>query len=389
MILMRGKASLLPCPLLSLICKFDKMKFLYLLAIAMMLGICPTLVSAQTKFEKLTFTEALEKAKVENKMVFIDCYTSWCGPCKIMSDKIFPQKAVGEYMNGKFINLKFDMEEGEGVQIAAKFQVTVYPTFLILSPDGQLLHRVVGATRTGEDFVQKIQDGLDENSIINLEKRYLAGERKSEFVVQYIQALKNTGNLVKAREVAMDLLNLLGDKERTSSVCWQIYEDTELSPVGSGNMLYLLRNVARFRANIGEDIVNAKITALFEMQLEDMLRGRNKNITQESIVATEKLLSAMQLQGKDYLFDYIDLIEAVYSGDTEAALPLCEKIFTQMSDQKLSYLYFQPLIALQGKWTDSQKKDLEALTDKLINQVESDVLKDSLKNFKEGMLPKL
>ena len=32
------------------------------------------------KFEDLTFEQALAKAKVENKLVFMDCYTSWCGP---------------------------------------------------------------------------------------------------------------------------------------------------------------------------------------------------------------------------------------------------------------------------------------------------------------------
>ena len=43
-----------------------------------------TSLSAQTKFLELAFTKALEQAKGENKMVFVDCYTSWCGPCKMM-----------------------------------------------------------------------------------------------------------------------------------------------------------------------------------------------------------------------------------------------------------------------------------------------------------------
>ena len=47
--------------------------------------------------------KALEQAKVENKYVFVDCYTSWCGPCKMMAEKILPLKEVGEYMNGKFV----------------------------------------------------------------------------------------------------------------------------------------------------------------------------------------------------------------------------------------------------------------------------------------------
>ena len=62
-----------------------------------------TSMSAQTSFQGLTLEKALEQAKVENKYVFIDCYTSWCGPCKMMAEKILPLKEVGEYMNGKFV----------------------------------------------------------------------------------------------------------------------------------------------------------------------------------------------------------------------------------------------------------------------------------------------
>ena len=42
-------------------------------------------VFAQTNFQELTLAKALEKAKIENKYVFVDCYTSWCGPCKMMA----------------------------------------------------------------------------------------------------------------------------------------------------------------------------------------------------------------------------------------------------------------------------------------------------------------
>lgn len=35
-------------------------------------------------FELGTFEEALAKANKENKLLFVDCYTTWCGPCKQM-----------------------------------------------------------------------------------------------------------------------------------------------------------------------------------------------------------------------------------------------------------------------------------------------------------------
>ena len=72
------------------------MKKLILLYICVFLMIP---VFAQTNFQELNFGKALEKAKGEGKMVFIDCYTSWCGPCKIMAKEVLPLKEVGNFLN--------------------------------------------------------------------------------------------------------------------------------------------------------------------------------------------------------------------------------------------------------------------------------------------------
>ena len=66
-------------------------------------------------FEHLSFKEALDKAQAENKLVFVDCYTSWCGPCRNMTEHIFPQEKVGDYFNSKFVCVKYDMEKGKGL----------------------------------------------------------------------------------------------------------------------------------------------------------------------------------------------------------------------------------------------------------------------------------
>ena len=99
-----------------------------LLCCFLTVGVC---LFAQTNFEELSLPEAIEKAKEKGKMVFVDCYTSWCGPCKYMADKIFTQKEMGEYLNSRFVCVKYDMERGDGPDIAVKYNVAAYPTFLI------------------------------------------------------------------------------------------------------------------------------------------------------------------------------------------------------------------------------------------------------------------
>lgn len=101
-------------------------------------------IETAVAFHKISLNEAQEKAKVENKVIFIDFYTAWCGPCLEFSRNILTDRAVGEAMNKSFISLKFDAEKGDGVALAKRYQVTSYPTLLVLDTDGNVLEDVGG-----------------------------------------------------------------------------------------------------------------------------------------------------------------------------------------------------------------------------------------------------
>ena len=316
-----------------------------------------TSMSAQTSFQELTLEKALEQAKVENKYVFIDCYTSWCGPCKMMAEKILPLKEVGEYMNGKFVCVKFNMEKGEGRAIQQKYRVSAYPTFLILDTDGSLLHAVVGGTATGEEFLEKVKIAFDDNSVGKLAAEYNRGNRNMDFLLKYIKALVKSCDLEKAQKIAQDVVVALDDVEKCSEPYWFIYANRDLSPVGSGNMVYLLKHIEQFRKGVGRKEVDSVVADLFAVQLEDILRGRNKSATLADVEAAEKMLDSYKLIGQDYLYEYIALIKAVKTENTDETLRLCKGIFPKLSDQKIAYLYFSPLTMLQYKWNNKQKKE--------------------------------
>jgi len=88
--------------------------------------------------------KAKAKAKKEKKLIFIDCYTTWCGPCKMMTKKTFTDKAVGEYFNKNFICLKMDMELTDGAKIRAEYNIDGYPTYLFMDASGVVKHREMG-----------------------------------------------------------------------------------------------------------------------------------------------------------------------------------------------------------------------------------------------------
>ncbi len=347
------------------------------------------LAFAQTNFQNLFLDKALEKAKADGKYVFVDCYTSWCGPCKVMAEKVLPLKEVGEYMNSHFVCIKIDMEKGEGPKLAQRYSVSAFPTFLILKTDGTVMHRLVGAILDGREFIEKINVAFDENSATNLEKEYVAGNRNMDFLVKYVKSLLVLRDIDKARNVAQEIIVSLDDEEKCSEPYWFIYEDMNLSPVGSGNMNYLLKHVEQFRHNVGVEKVDKKVASLFETQLEDIIRGRNKNIREEDLNAAKAMLDTYKLSGQDYLYDYIDLIKALSARDTDKVLAACKAVFPKLADEKIAYLYFMPITSLKDNWSKEQVKELITLTNQLIERAEMSQLKISLGSFKTGVLEKM
>lgn len=90
------------------------------------------------------FNEAKKLAKEQNKTIFIDSYTEWCGPCKKMSKEVFTQSEVGSYFNNRFVSIKLDMEKSEGLYVSRKYNISFYPTLLFITPEGTLLRKEVG-----------------------------------------------------------------------------------------------------------------------------------------------------------------------------------------------------------------------------------------------------
>jgi len=96
-------------------------------------------------FFKGTWEEALEKAKDENKLIFLDAYASWCGPCKRMAATTFKNKEVGDFFNANFVNFKMDMEKHkEGRRLSSKYRLTAYPTLYFIDANEHIAHKTVG-----------------------------------------------------------------------------------------------------------------------------------------------------------------------------------------------------------------------------------------------------
>lgn len=150
------------------------------------------------------FEEALKEAANQDKTIFVDAYTTWCGPCKRMKRSVFPDKKVGEFYNKHFINMAIDMETQAGKTFNNKYKVTGYPSLLFINQEGEIVLRSVGAkdvTRfiaLGESAIK-----ADDRSDIYA-KMYEAGNRDFEFMVKYIKSLNKADK--PSAKIAYDFL---------------------------------------------------------------------------------------------------------------------------------------------------------------------------------------
>ncbi len=104
-------------------------------------------------FEGMDLEKAKKEAKKTGKLIFIDAYTDWCGPCKRMAATSFKDQAVGDLFNEKFINIKIEMEkDADGPEVARLYRVVAYPTLLIIDGNGKLVKQTMGM-KTSEQLI--------------------------------------------------------------------------------------------------------------------------------------------------------------------------------------------------------------------------------------------
>lgn len=227
--------------------------------------------------EGTTLAAAVAQAKAEGKKVFLDCYTSWCGPCKKMAREVFPQDSVGTFMNPQFVSIQIDMERGEGPALAERYQVSAYPTFIIFNGDGGEIGRFVGGASAG-DFISKVSAAAIDDGSSALDARWEAGERSEAFLLEYIASLGNAYKNKRANEVAQALLDSRATSFITDSTLVAIFVRYLTNPFSLA-FISVAKNYAA-TGNAGKDAVaplhigdnvNAKLQNVWRNYVREVL----------------------------------------------------------------------------------------------------------------------
>lgn len=342
---------------------------------------CSMLVFGQTNFQHLPLSEAVAKAKVEKKMIFVDLYTSWCIPCKVMADNIFPDLMLGQFMNERFVCVKYDTDKDEdGKMLMEKFSVRAYPTFLILNVNQELENQIVGGVEKPEEFRVKVEEAL-KASMATLNRQYNEGNRDAVFLRDYLNLLLQSYMIDQAKEVADTFLASVSDEEKIGWDSWFIFEDDALTILGTATFDYLLSHFEQFGNTVGKEEVLDKISRIFETKLVSMLQGRDETSSlglrermeanarhpqkvMKDLDEVSEQIAPFRFNAKQRLNMYVQmcgLIRNIREGkgtdkDRDDLLTLCEKVYPMTPGNVLRMFYFQVLGYIGQNETAEQKE---------------------------------
>lgn len=265
-------------------------------------------------FETGQWSDVLAKAKQENKPIFVDAYTVWCGPCRKMDQEVFTLEDVGQYLNEQFVSYKMDMEKGEGVDFAIKYDVTAFPTLLFFDHNGQMLYKSVGY-KDRDQLLATTKLALDpKNHIESFRLAYQNSDQSLYSLILYCKQLREADHYKMAREIAQQRLDRLSKKEKYTIEEWILisgyvrsYED----PL----FISFLKKKSKYLPVVDQEDINKYIhqvlgnTALFYNNKQDqgqslqrylqIVKGIKKYVNSDYYIA--RALYFTHLDSSDYV----------------------------------------------------------------------------------------
>ncbi len=255
-----------------------------------------TIASAQgIEFFHGTWAEAQEKAKTEGKLIFVDAYASWCGPCKKMASTVFTQEKAGAFFNENFINLKIDMEKPENTEFANKYPVSAYPTLMFLDATGKLVSKDVGSKEVEMllDFARKVLSKIDKSA--DYEKMYSEGSRDPKMLYEYIKSLNQAGK--SSLKITNEFLSTQPDlnNELNLRILFEgaMEADSRIYDI-------LVKNRDKVAAVVGEGNLKTRLETAARNTVKKAIQFKNEDLLEE---AKTKLKTALPEKANAFAAD--------------------------------------------------------------------------------------
>jgi outer membrane protein OmpA-like peptidoglycan-associated protein/thioredoxin-related protein len=251
--------------------------------------------------ELLNFNAIKSKSKTQQKLIFLDAYTIWCGPCKWLEEKTFKDSKVARFFNENFVNTRMNMESEEGLPIAKSYKITSYPTLLFLDFSGKEVLRVEGY-KNASDLLQIAKNTLDPTrNLVELKKKYGESKRGFEFIKLYVDVFKEHG--LNYNSVLDEYFRSLKPESKVSPQSYQLIKEYVFSTESEGFKL-LEENKKVFSEKVGENEISQLMFFIYRREIGNLTFSGGDSTKYERI--RSKILLT-DLSGKEKLVSQSDL----------------------------------------------------------------------------------
>ncbi|TKC09425.1 thioredoxin family protein [Pedobacter frigoris] len=297
---------------------------------------CIMVLSASAQNREILFKEAdwktqLATAKKENKIIFFDAYTTWCGPCKMMAKDVFTKDSVADLFNSSFHNVKYDMEKGEGPALKDKFGVSAYPTYLFINGDGEVVHKIVGSMPAGEFMAEASKAMKPESTAFGLAKKFNSGDHSDGTAIAYMEALEKAYEAEKMGTVAKIYFDGLPKSSLLEKNNWELALKYLNNP-SSQAFAYLYTNKAELEKTYPASQANMYFERTMNMSVYAVKRSYEKktNLKEAKEIATAiRKLQTKPTAGAVSMLAQLDLIEFAAANQWDK---FCAKVNAVMAD---------------------------------------------------------
>ncbi|MGB1204041.1 MAG: thioredoxin family protein [Chitinophagales bacterium] len=290
------------------------------------------------QFFKGSWTEAVHLAQEQNKLVFVEAYTDWCGPCRHMDKHTFTRYDLGNEYNNNFINVKINIESLEGIAFKMQYNIMAIPDFLFFNTDGELIYRDYGQKSTSEllsmsyqviaaannesmavlpkpNFLNqkevasidiptnKNKNEVELQSLSAMQLKYEIGSKDANFLYDYAHRLKE--NDLPSEEVVDQYLKIQHNKNMLSLPKNLQFVYDFASEVNSLAMNIFIENQTKYERRYGVKHVDNRIKALLFAAVEEATQTKNEKLFERSLVLVKK--ANLSLQG-----DFVYSMEILY-----------------------------------------------------------------------------
>lgn len=320
-----------------------------------------------------TLEQASVKAKSENKLIFLDCFTQWCGPCKMMAKNVFPAERVGQHMNDRFVNLKIDMETPYGAALAQRLQVQAYPTFIIFNADAQEIGRFLGGC-SKEEFLARVEEKSKDHSATSMAQRWKDGERDKEFLMAYLQTLTAAYKADDACQVAEALLKGREEDFASDSLLRQVFMTSINNPF-SKSFIATVHHPETLSSVVGAELVQAKIDGVLRGYIRRLIVDETDGgvrLDQEKFEAYDRLLTQLGIANADHYRLTARITVAEKQKDLDSFLRLIEEYLDNPSlDANDMQLAQWTKTVLTGDVTESQKANIKKILKRRLDEIKA------------------